>query len=268
MPTLALFLILFCLGAAAEAKSVDVMRLQQWNQIVGPVMVYSSQRAFRIERGPVVMVARAPLWRVCAFNKAKKLMVESSLAKAVAAVRLAESTTLALTEPRRPWMRAGSSKILGLSALCFNNNADGAGRENVGAIGQSPGVSSIDKLRFWQAPCDNEFFTRPCAEFLCANYGIPYLGGFPLRFSYFGQTTAFLPLQLRSSATAELARQQDWLQTRNCSKVKVEDIIFDMPRGFASTDNYTNLYLQGPVTKDDVIIKDLLKNPDSLFQSQ
>ena len=64
MPTMTLLLFLLFPGAAAEAKPVDAMRLQQWNQIVGPVLVYSSERAFRIERGPVVMVARAPLWRV------------------------------------------------------------------------------------------------------------------------------------------------------------------------------------------------------------
>jgi hypothetical protein len=253
-----LLLILLCLSSAPEALAADgtTLRLKQHCPTLGNLVIYSNEKAFRIERGPVVSIACAPDWNVSVFNQSKKLIMELAFDRAVHSARITEAATLALTEPAHPWTKARLDNIARLSAERWINNS---------ASKERKGVSTIHNLRCWVLADKG---SARCAEFLAATCGVPFLGGIPLRFSYYGQSTAFLPMQLRSASSAEPAKEQNWLDTTEATRVTVSDAMFRKPSGFKKTANYTSLYLGAPVSKDNEIINDLLKNPETLFQSR
>lgn len=216
-----LLLILLCLSSSVEVSAKDgtTLRLKQHCPTLGNLLVYSNEKAFRIERGPVVSIARAPDWNVSVFNQNKKLIMELAFDSAVRSARITEATTLALTEPAHPWSKARLDNIAGLSAERWVNNAPATERK---------GVSTIHNLRCWVFPDKG---SARCAEFLAATCGVPFLGGIPLRLSYYGQSTAFLPMQLRSASSAETAKEQNWLDTTEATRVTVSDAMFRKPSG-------------------------------------
>jgi hypothetical protein len=131
-----LLVILLFLSSAPEALAADgtILKLKQHCPTLGNLVIYSNEKAFRIERGPVVSIARAPDWKVSVFNQSKKLIMELAFDSAVHSARITEATTLALTEPAHPWTKARLDNIAGLSAERWVNNFAAKERKAVSTI--------------------------------------------------------------------------------------------------------------------------------------
>jgi len=240
--------------AKTEAKTT--LKIRQNSPALGTVVVFVTPHAFRLEKGDLISVARAPEWTVHFFSLKKKLMVKCKFDQAVKVARMAEATTMAAIETNSPWKKAGSGKIAGLSAQCWTGQPAG---------GKS---SSFDvrNLTYWVY--SDKSLPPQCAKFVAVTYGLPPMDGFPLQMTYLGKSSALYPAHMRTSTSEEKVRVRSWLETSQSARVAVEDSIFSVPKGFKEAANYTDLYLEGPLSRDNVIIKDLLRDPKALFQSQ
>lgn len=252
----------FCLWLIATpclfAKNVDTLRLKQFSPSTGQIIVYLNPKAFRIERGSMITVARAPDWQVYSYNLSKRAFVMQSFSGAINSANLFGVTTIGFTEVKTPWKKDGTVTIAALETTSYSN----------ATAAQKTGMTGIPsrKLRYWLY--SDKTIPFQCSKILSANYGLPYVDGLPIRFTYIGRSSDFLPVGLRSSPSDEKVGEQPWLDTKSAEKVVVPDTFFAMPKGYRQTDNYTMLFLGNPLTKDSRLLKDLMKDPEGFFQSR
>ncbi|MBS1995659.1 MAG: hypothetical protein JSS86_05080 [Cyanobacteria bacterium SZAS LIN-2] len=206
----------------------------------------------RVNKGDVITIARAPKWQVYWYNAKKKIFLTESFEKALKATSLIESTSTAILDVNRPWKKGETEVIAGLPATVFRNEPAGKLTSN-----------AVRNIRYWQY-LDKQL-PRQCGEWLATCYAVPYLGGIPLRCKYIGTSSALLPLT--RSVDSNLG-DRVWLDTLEAHKETVPDSLFVIPKGYKEVRNITDLYLAQPLTKENPLIKDLLKNPAALFGSQ
>ncbi len=244
--------IILAIAPAAFAGDLHSYKLKQSAPSMGPVTIYLTPTAMRVERGDVVTIMRAPDWKVFWFNSKKKLVMSDPFKKALKNGSMIGSTSTSAMEVSRPWKKEGVDEIAGLPAAKLSNEPNTRLTSN-----------ALRNLRYWNY-LDNDL-PKQEGEWLATCYGLPYLGGIPLCCKYFGKSSALMPMARSSDDTAA---DQFWLDTKLAHKEVVPESLFVVPKGYKEARNVTDLYLAVPITKDSPLIKDLLKDPEALFKSQ
>jgi hypothetical protein len=244
--------VILAIAPTAFAGELQCLKLKQTAPSTGPVTVYLTKTALRVNRGDVVTIARAPDWQVFWYNSKKKISMTEPYKKALKGFSLVETTSTAILEVSRPWKKGGVDDIAGLPATKLSNEPNAKTTSN-----------GIRNLRYWQY-LDNDL-PKQEGEWLATCYGVPNLGGIPVRCKFFGKTSALIPMSRSTDGTFE---DQFWLDTKDAHKEVVPESLFVVPKGYRETHNVTDLYLAQPLSKDSPMIKELLEDPESLFRSQ
>lgn len=245
---------LFSVGPSFAAD--DTLLIKQKGAYLGAVTIYVRSDAFRLEQGSTVRVARAPNWDVIWFNPSKQNYYKVPYEKALKNVRTFEPSEMASGLGNEPWHRAGTSKIAGLT--CFE-------WINPGAQGKDLAQKASDLHCY---VLGEPKLGRKGVEFISMLLGLPYLEGLPLRYSLVGKESILLPMRMRAAGQNEPRKRHNVLDTIEAKWTSVPASVFDVPKGFKRTDKFGSVYLNSVPMKDNVILQDLLKNPEALFNSQ
>ncbi|GEM_PF-1091035 len=104
---------------------------------------------------------------------------------------------------------------------------------------------------------------------LAAHYGLPCLQNeLPVKFVYFGSAQTLYPALQRHYEGKKPATLQQWLDTSDAKKVSMEKSFFAIPKDCRKTEAFETVLMGDQIRKGEFIIKDLMQNPEALFDSR
>jgi hypothetical protein len=238
-----------CSGSEQE-KNMLVLN-QFCSGVATKDILYVSRDGLRVERGPVVTITKAPEWKVTVLNASSKIYYQSNYANYLAKLRTITLNISGELSDSTGWTKSKTLPLLNRLTNLWVKNATG----------------KVEPMKIWTLA---DFQTNPnCTRLVAAGYGLPTPGGeLPLQCEFFGAPKSILIPQRHYEGKGPAAAKQVWLATKELKKMPINDALFAIPKDYKRTDNLSRAMTTVDLKSDSFIIKDLLKNPDALFESR